>query len=42
VIPGELFCVVVQECESKGFRSDFWCGRVGSGVVRIEQEVNTK
>jgi hypothetical protein len=35
VIPGELFGVVVQECEFKGVRDDLGRGRVGSGVIRI-------
>ena len=35
VISGELVRVFAQGCESKEVRGDVWCGRVGSGVIRI-------
>jgi hypothetical protein len=42
VILGELACEVVQGCESKGVRGDFWCGMVRGEVIRIARCVNTK
>jgi len=37
VILGELDCAFAQECEFKGISGDFWCGRVRSGVVRMDK-----
>jgi hypothetical protein len=37
VILGELDRDLAQECEWKGISGDLWCGRVGSGVVRMDK-----